>query len=106
MDDWPESDIIVVTDFLSLQNRLDAERILSHAVSRCRWLVIRNGRLYKRGKFSNDHRWVTKHLEGLSAGRRKDLEKVARSKFHKDFNHEIWQTQESWEEVLIPEGFE
>ena len=105
LEDWPETDIIVVTDFLSLYDRAEAKEVLMRAAKSSKWIVLRMQPIYKRGTPTNDLCWVPKFLTNLGAGRREDLEKVAVSKWYKELTHEIWQTEESWEEMLIPEGF-
>jgi len=106
LDEWPETDIIVATDFLTLYPTNKAKEILELAASRGKWIVIRNKPLYRKGKITYDLKWADKFLEGLGSGRRYDLEKVICSRWFKEFSHEIWQTKESWEDVLIPPGFE
>lgn len=106
LGDWPPADIIVATDFLTLQPRKQSERILKLAASRGKWIILRHSPMYKRGEVTRDLKWAEKFLESVGAGRRHDLEKIVCARWFKEFSHEIWQTQESWEDVLIPAGFE
>ena len=101
--EWPESKVVVITDFLSTLDRGTAQRVLAGSVNGS-WLVLRNSATYLSNHKVLETGWVNAILDGYNCVRRHDMEKIVRSKWSKSFSHEIWQTS-SGNEADLPEGF-